>query len=80
MVEPPARGLGSPRSTVHLRYEQEAAVLLGIPERIPQSALLPVEYYTGHDFKPAKRVLPVNGRIGMGGGRGGRRTMEGHHG
>ncbi len=51
-----ARGVGSAWTTLHLRYEQEAAVLLGIPEHIRQAALLPVAYYTGHDFKPAKRV------------------------
>jgi hypothetical protein len=51
-----ARGVGSAWTTLHLRYEQEAAALLGIPEGICQAALLPVAYYTGEDFKPAKRV------------------------
>ena len=51
-----ARGVGSAWTTLHLRYEQEAAVLLGIPDGIRQAALLPVAYYTGEDFKPAKRV------------------------
>jgi len=51
-----ARGVGSAWTTLHLRYEQEAAALLGIPEGILQAALLPVAYYTGEDFKPAKRV------------------------
>jgi nitroreductase len=51
-----ARGVGSAWTTLHLRYEQEAAVLLGIPAYIRQAALLPVAYYTGADFKPAKRV------------------------
>jgi nitroreductase len=51
-----ARRVGSAWTTLHLRYEQEAAALLGIPEHIRQAALLPVAYYTGEDFKPAKRV------------------------
>jgi nitroreductase len=51
-----ARGVGAAWTTLHLRYEQEAATLLGIPEHIRQAALLPVAYYTGDDFKPAKRV------------------------
>jgi len=51
-----ARGVGSAWTTLHLRYEQEAAALLGIPDGIRQVALLPVAYYTGEDFKPAKRV------------------------
>ena len=51
-----ARGLGSAWTTIHLKYAQETATLLGIPDHITQTALLPVAYYTGNDFKPAKRV------------------------
>jgi nitroreductase len=51
-----ARALGAAWTTLHLRYEQEAATLLGIPDGIRQVALLPVAYYTGDDFKPARRV------------------------
>lgn len=51
-----ARGLGAAWTTLHLRYEQEAAAVLGIPTPIRQAALLPVAYYTGDDFKPARRV------------------------
>jgi nitroreductase len=51
-----ARGVGSAWTTLHLRYEQEAAEILGIPAHIRQAALLSVAYYTGEDFKPAKRV------------------------
>jgi nitroreductase len=51
-----ARGVGSAWTTVHLKYAQEAAELLGIPDSITQAALLPVAYYTGNDFKPAKRI------------------------
>jgi nitroreductase len=50
-----ARGLGSAWTTLHLRYEQEVAAALGIPENITQAALLPVAYFTGDDFKPAGR-------------------------
>ncbi len=51
-----ARGLGSAWTTLHLRYEKEIAGLLGIPDDITQAALLPVAYFTGDDFKPAKRI------------------------
>ena len=51
-----ARGLGSAYTTLHLRYENEIAELLGIPSDVTQAALLPVAYYTGEDFKPAKRI------------------------
>ncbi len=51
-----ARGLGSSWTTLHLMYEAEAAATLGIPEGLTQGALLPVAYFTGEDFKPAKRL------------------------
>jgi nitroreductase len=50
-----ARGLGSVWTTLHLRYEREAAELLGLPPDLTQAALIPVAYYTGEDFRPAKR-------------------------
>jgi nitroreductase len=56
-----ARGLGASWTTLHLRYEQEAAAILNIPENIMQVALLPVAYFKGTDFKPAKR-LPARER------------------
>jgi nitroreductase len=40
-----ARGLGSVWTTLRLRYEREAAALLGLPETLTQAALLPVAYY-----------------------------------
>jgi nitroreductase len=55
MIALRARGIGAAWTTIHLKYAQEAAVLLGIPDHITQAALLPVAYYTGDDFKPAKR-------------------------
>ncbi len=51
-----SRGLGASWTTLHLRYEQEVAEILNIPETIMQVALLPVAYFTGDDFKPAKRI------------------------
>ena len=56
-----ARGIGSAWTTLHLMFEQDAAKILGVPDNITQTALLPVAYYTGADFKPAKR-LPARER------------------
>ena len=56
-----ARGIGACWTTDHLFYEREAAQILGIPETVTQVALLPVAYFTGTDFKPAKR-LPARDR------------------
>ncbi|MCE2424668.1 MAG: nitroreductase family protein [Pseudomonadales bacterium] len=50
-----ARGLGSCLTTLHLGFEREAAEILGIPEDVVQTALLPVAYTLGTDFKPASR-------------------------
>ena len=50
-----ARGLGSAWTTAHLVYEKETAEFLGIPDHVMQAALLPIAYFTGTDFKPAKR-------------------------
>ncbi len=56
-----ARGVGSAWTTLHLMFEQEAATHLGVPETVTQTALLPLAYFTGSDFKPAKR-LPARER------------------
>jgi nitroreductase len=50
-----ARGVGSAWTTLHLRYEQETAELLGLPPNLTQAVLMPIAYYTGDDFKPAPR-------------------------
>jgi len=50
-----SRGLGSTLTTIHLQKEAEAASLLGIPDGVMQTALLPVAYTKGVEFKPAKR-------------------------
>jgi nitroreductase len=51
-----SRGLGACWTTLHLAYEREAAEILGMPEDVTQAALLTVAYYTGKDFRPAKRI------------------------
>lgn len=51
-----ARGLGAAWTTLHLAYEREIAALLGIPDNVTQAALLPVAYFTGEDFQPARRI------------------------
>lgn len=55
MLAARSRGLGTALTTIHLFREQDAAEVLGIPETVSQAALIPVGYYTGDDFKPAKR-------------------------
>lgn len=51
-----SRGLGTCITGAHLEYEEEAAELLGIPfDRVMQTCLLPVAYYTGDSFRPARR-------------------------
>jgi nitroreductase len=54
-----ARGLGAAWTTLHLMYEKEAAKLLGIPDHVTQTALLPVAYTKGSEFQVARR-LPVS--------------------
>ena len=56
-----ARGVGSALTTDHLFFADEAAHLLGIPENVTQVGLLPVAYFTGTGFKPARR-LPAGER------------------
>lgn len=51
-----ARGLGTAWTTLHLRYADEVAALLDIPDGVVQAALLPVAWFTGDDFKPATRI------------------------
>ena len=55
MLAARSRGLGTAYTTLHLKYEQEAAQLLGLPNTVTQLALIPVAYYTGEDFKVGKR-------------------------
>lgn len=50
-----SRGLGSTLTTFHLRHEQQAAAILGLPDDVTQVGLLPVAYTTVSDFRPAPR-------------------------
>ena len=51
-----SRALGSAWTTLHLRFEQEVADVLGLPhDRVTQGGLLPVAYTRGTDFRPAAR-------------------------
>jgi nitroreductase len=56
MLAARARGLGSAWTSIHLFFEKEAADLLSIPPEFTQAVLLPVAYFTGETFKPAKRI------------------------
>ncbi len=56
MLAARARGLGTAWTSLHLMFEEEARDVLGIPANITQAGLFPVAYYTGDDFKPAKRL------------------------
>lgn len=56
MLAARARGLGCCWTTVHLKHADEAARLLDIPDTVTQGVLLPVAYYTGTDFKAARRI------------------------
>ncbi|WP_173426417.1 nitroreductase family protein [Amycolatopsis orientalis] len=47
--------LGTAWTTLHLKYEKEAAEILGLPENVHQAALIPTAFYTGDTFKPAPR-------------------------
>jgi len=51
-----ARGLGTAWTTLVLRDEQALARLLGMPPDVTPVALLPVAYFKGEDFRPARRV------------------------
>jgi nitroreductase len=51
-----SRGLGTAWTTIHLGKEAEISQLLGIPENVSQAVLFPVAYFTGEDFKVAKRL------------------------
>jgi nitroreductase len=56
MLAARARGLGTTWTTWHLKYEREAAQILGIPyDEVMQAALIPVAHTLGTDFKPTKR-------------------------
>ena len=51
-----ARGVGAAWTTIVFTYGKEVAEILQLPENLTPSVCLPVAYFTGDDFKPAKRV------------------------
>lgn len=52
-----ARGIGSVMTTQHIEhFDRDMARVIGLPDGITQVALLAVAYFTGSDFKPAKRA------------------------
>lgn len=53
-----ARGLGATWTTLLLTREREVAKLLGIPEGVTQTVLLPVGYTKDANLKPADRKGP----------------------
>ncbi|MEE2674917.1 MAG: nitroreductase family protein [Myxococcota bacterium] len=55
MVALRARGLGSTWTSLHLIHEREAAKLLGIPDDVTQTVLLPVGYMRDAVLAPAPR-------------------------
>lgn len=58
MLAARSRGLGSALTTMHLALQEEMGELLGIPDTVTQVGLIPVAYFKGEDFKPAKRRPP----------------------
>jgi nitroreductase len=55
MLAARARGLGTCWTTIHLMHEEEIAGMLGIPyAEVMQTALSPVAFTVGTDFKPAR--------------------------
>ena len=55
MLAARARGLGTVWTDLHLRYEQQVAQILELPEGIRQGPLVPTAYTLGTDFRPAHR-------------------------
>ena len=52
-----ARGIGSVMTTQHIEhFEKDMASVVALPDGMTQVALLAVAYFTGSDFKPAKRA------------------------
>lgn len=58
MVALRARGLGSTWTTLHLVHEEESARVLGIPQGVTQTVLLPVAYMKDARLRPADRRPP----------------------
>jgi nitroreductase len=63
MLAAHVRGLGTAWTVLHLTYEEAAAQVLGISySQVMQTALIPVAYTQGTDFRPAPR-LPLDSMV-----------------
>jgi nitroreductase len=58
MLAARSRGLGTVWTSLNLIRESDTAAVLGLPGDVTPVALIPVAYYTGDDFSPAKRPPP----------------------
>lgn len=56
MLAARARGLGTVWTDLHLRYEQDVADILDIPDGVRQGPLIPTAYTLGTDFQPGPRT------------------------
>lgn len=56
MLAARSRGLGTVWTDLHLRYEQQVAEILGLPDGIRQGPLVPTAHTLGTDFAPALRA------------------------
>jgi hypothetical protein len=56
MLAARARVLGTAWTDLHLRYEQRAAEILGLPDDIRQGPLNPTAHSVGTDLKPAPQA------------------------
>ena len=51
-----ARGVGAAWTTLALVQEHELHEVLQVPDTVTLAVMLPIAYYTGSDFRPAKRL------------------------
>jgi nitroreductase len=56
MLAARTRGLGSTLTTLTLMNEREVAEILGLPDDVTHCAMVPVAYYMGQTFSPARRL------------------------
>ena len=55
MVALRARGIGATWTSLHLLHEREAAAVLGIPDGVTQTVMLPIGYMRDATLRPAAR-------------------------
>ena len=58
MLAARSRGLGTVWTSLNLMRESDTAAVIGMPSDVTPVALIPVAYYTGEVFSPAKRPPP----------------------